>query len=287
MDSRVQEDIDAVYTWVSEAGFRFRAERRRHKADCFPDSGNDGCSRKRFRDNGELRFSLRSLAEFAPWVRTIHIVTNGQLPPWLDTCDRRIALVNHREIFRTPESLPVFNSNAIELQLHRIPNLSRRFLYLNDDVFLCRPVDRGEFLAGGGGQYFLLDNIPLHDDRHRGPVHDRAYAHTQLTATSLAPMPAHSPQLYDRDILARLEALFPAEYAETALHPVSASAGSRAAHSLLDLSAGDLGTGRAASCPHASGGLRGIPLLRPNPPSPFVPAAIGGCLAAQAPVPLH
>lgn len=33
----------------------------------------------RFRDNDELRFSIRSVEQFAPWLRHIYIVTNGQV----------------------------------------------------------------------------------------------------------------------------------------------------------------------------------------------------------------
>jgi hypothetical protein len=36
----------------------------------------------RFRDNQELKYSLRSIEKYAGWVRKIFIVTNGQLPNW-------------------------------------------------------------------------------------------------------------------------------------------------------------------------------------------------------------
>jgi len=38
---------------------------------------NDITSSNRFRDNEELRFSLRSLERRAPWIRNVYIVTNG------------------------------------------------------------------------------------------------------------------------------------------------------------------------------------------------------------------
>ncbi len=37
----------------------------------------------RFRDLDNLRFSLRSVAQNAPWFQRIFIVTNGQVPRWL------------------------------------------------------------------------------------------------------------------------------------------------------------------------------------------------------------
>ena len=37
-------------------------------------------SDNRYRDSEELRFSLRSLVKFAPWIRRIFIVTDNQIP---------------------------------------------------------------------------------------------------------------------------------------------------------------------------------------------------------------
>lgn len=218
------EDIDAVYTWVDGGDPLFLSEMRRHGRQCEPCEVRDSTSDKRFRDSGELLFSLRSLDQFAPWVRRIHIVTNGQVPPWLNTDCERISLVTHRQIFSDPDLLPVFNSNAIELQLHRIPGLSRRFLYLNDDLFLCRPIYRKDFIVGHFAQYFFFDDIPLHGDCDHGRVHDRAYAHTQRAARQLRPMggkrrlPSHCPQLYDKGIVSHLEELFPDDFIETSSH---------------------------------------------------------------------
>ena len=78
----------------------------------------------RYRDNGELRHSLRSLWFGCDWVRKIFVVTADQVPAWLDMDDPRIELVSHRDIL--PEScLPTFNSHAIEAALHRIDGLER------------------------------------------------------------------------------------------------------------------------------------------------------------------
>lgn len=52
-------------------------------------------SAKRFADNDELKFSLRSLQKNAPWIRNVYIVTNGQVPIWLDTGNSRVKVVTH------------------------------------------------------------------------------------------------------------------------------------------------------------------------------------------------
>ncbi|MGO9230531.1 MAG: stealth family protein [Bryobacteraceae bacterium] len=216
------KDVDAVYTWVDGSDPAFQAAFRRH-ADASSGEGGAG----RYRDNGELRFSLRSLLRFAPWVRRVHILTNGQVPAWLDRSHPRIHLVTHAEVFPQPECLPTFNSNAIEMCLHRIPGLSRRFLYFNDDVFLGESVQASDFFPEDGRQMLFVQNTPLPGDRERGSAHDRACAYTQsvlnrLWGEPVAPrlLPAHLPQAYDRDVLFRLETLLEDEFRRTRSHRI-------------------------------------------------------------------
>ena len=93
----------------------------------------------------QLKYSIRSVDLFASWIRDIYIVTNGQVPVWLNTAHPRIKLITHQEIFNNQSHLPTFNSAAIESQLHHITGLSRRFLYFNDDVALLRPICLEDF----------------------------------------------------------------------------------------------------------------------------------------------
>jgi hypothetical protein len=212
------EEIDAVYTWVDGADPAVAAQLRRY-------AGSMAGSSSRYRNNGELRFSLRTLLRHAPWVRRIHILTDGQRPRWLDCSHPRIHLVTHAEVYPEPQWLPVFNSHAIEMCLHRIPGLSRRFLYLNDDFFLCRDVAPRDFFFENGGQAIFVQERPLASDRDGGSAHDRACAHTQavLNARWGAPpqlrrLPTHTPQAYDRDLLFELENVFQDEFRRTAAH---------------------------------------------------------------------
>ncbi len=214
------EDVDAVYTWVDGSDPAFQAAFRRHAP-----ANSAEWELYRYRSNGELKFSVRALLRFAPWVRYIHILTNGQAPPWLDRSHPRIRLVSHAEVFPEPELLPTFNSNAIEICLHRIPGLSRRFLYFNDDVFLGRSVRPGDFFLEEGGQRVFLQDTPLPGDQRQGSARDRACAHTgsfltRLWGEPLEPrlLPAHTPQPYDRDVLCRLETLLPDEFRRTRSH---------------------------------------------------------------------
>ena len=100
----------------------------------------------------ELRYSIRSLVKHAPWVRHIYIVTNGQIPYWLDLDNPRVTIVTHEEIFSNKSHLPTYSSPAIECHLHRIKGLSKYFIYFNDDVLLGRDVWPEDFLTPQGGQ---------------------------------------------------------------------------------------------------------------------------------------
>ena len=62
---------------------------------------------------------------FAPWIRKIFIVTNGQIPNWLKLENQRVEVISHSQIFTQQSDLPTFSSRAIESHLHRIPGLRK------------------------------------------------------------------------------------------------------------------------------------------------------------------
>ena len=149
--------IDVVIAWVDGRDRRHRAKRNRYLADPGGGEGEpegDARSGRRFSDNDEIRFCLRSIRNYAPWVRTTWLVTDNQVPAAIDP--RRaeldnIRIVDHREIFRGYEQLlPTFNSLAIETMLWRIEGLADRFVYLNDDMMLVGPVQPMDFFSSDG-----------------------------------------------------------------------------------------------------------------------------------------
>ena len=120
------------------------------------DSEDEDIAMSRFADNNEFKYSLRSVDKFAPWVRRIFVVTNGQIPSWLDLDHPRITLVTHKEIFLNQSHLPTFSSPAIETHIHRIPGLSKKFIYMNDDVFFGDHVWPDDFYTHSKGQKVFL-----------------------------------------------------------------------------------------------------------------------------------
>src|SRR5207237_624118 len=107
----------------------------------------------RFRDNNELRYSLRSIEKYAPWIRKVFLVTSGHFPYWLNT--DRVQVVSHHDIFLNKSHLPVFSSPSIESNIHRIKGLSSKFIYLNDDVMFGDHIKPTDFLSEDGYKIYL------------------------------------------------------------------------------------------------------------------------------------
>jgi hypothetical protein len=114
----------------------------------------------RYANNDELKYSLRSVERYAPWIRKIFIVTDDQTPEWLDIENPKIKIIDHKEIL-PPESLPCFNSNVIEHFLYKISNLSEYFLLSNDDTFFNKIVSPTSFFAKDGFPIIRLTRKPF------------------------------------------------------------------------------------------------------------------------------
>lgn len=138
------EAVDFVVLWVDGSDPQWQAQRA-----CFTPAGEDnGSDPNRFRDMGLFRYWFRAVEAFAPWVRKVFLVTNGQLPEWLDKNHPKLVTVRHED-YIPKEYLPTFNSNVIELWLHKIPGLGEKFVLFNDDMFLIRPVTERDFFKKG------------------------------------------------------------------------------------------------------------------------------------------
>ena len=212
----MSEPIDVVYTWVDDqfpgyADLFDRYAQTRH--DRNPN---------RTRDNLEmLRYSLRSLALHAPWVRDVYLVSiRPQVPPWLDTAAVKVV---HHDQFIDPAFLPTFNSFAIASSLFRIPGLSRRFLYFEDDYLLGRPAGIDSWLAPDGRIriWSKLERSPGAAARERDTSPwNLALAHTDyLLDRAYRPerrrMVRHAPLLVDRELYGAMVERFAEDFRRT------------------------------------------------------------------------
>jgi len=163
------EPIDVVYLWVDGNDSSWRAKRQAALAQLPCDTGAAMARYSnvegRFRDNHELRYSLRALEKFFPQHGHVYIVTDAQAPDWLRPSDR-LTLVDHRDLM--PESsLPTFDSGHIESWIHHIPGLSERYFYFNDDVFLGAPLNPADWFTPDGFYLTWSDEPPVTDEAMR------------------------------------------------------------------------------------------------------------------------
>lgn len=143
-----EQPIDFVLTWVDGRDPAWREEKRRYAAAEPGMSSGDANEDVRYRDNGLLKYWFRGVERFAPWVRQVFFVTCGQKPEWLDERHPKLRLVDHRD-YIPAEYLPTFQSNTIELNLHRLAGLSEHFVLFNDDTFALQPLAPRSFFRGG------------------------------------------------------------------------------------------------------------------------------------------
>ncbi len=139
-------DIDFVITWVDMNDPVWQEKFNRYRND--KHNTKNGVSKARFRDNGFLKYWFRGVEKFAPWVRTIHFITTGQTPEWLDVNNPKIHLVRHED-FIPEQFLPTFNSVVIERYIYKIPGLSEHFVYFNDDFYIINNLSPERFFQDG------------------------------------------------------------------------------------------------------------------------------------------
>lgn len=168
-----REPVDIVFSWVDGSSNEFQRKRAERLNAYVVGDGDEHAAR--FRQVDELRYALRSVHMFAPWIRTIYVATDSPAPWWLVE-HPKVRIVRSEEFFADTEVLPTHNSHAVEAQLHRIPGISEHFLYSNDDMFFGRPVAPELFFTSGGlTQYVESDvRIGIGPSRTHRSGHDNA-----------------------------------------------------------------------------------------------------------------
>jgi len=146
------DPIDAVITWVDGEDPVHKAKRGYFFGTLA--SVPEIAQADRYRETGEFAYCIASLLRFAPWLRRIWIVTDAQEPAFMPAIRSsawrdKVEIVDHTALFAGHERhLPTFNNRSLLSALWRIPGLAERYLYLNDDFALLRPVVPGDFFRG-------------------------------------------------------------------------------------------------------------------------------------------
>ncbi|WP_407922502.1 stealth family protein [Agrococcus carbonis] len=218
--SDVTFDIDIVFSWVDGSSDEFQRERAKRMQTYVVGEGDD--SEARFRQIDELRYAMRSVHMYAPWIRRIFIATDSPAPAWLAE-HPKVRIVRAEEMFADPSVLPTHNSHAVEAQLHHIEGLSEHFLYSNDDMFFGRPLKPELFFSPGGITKFVeaTTRIGLGDTHPSRSGHDNAartnrrLLHERFGTITTRHL-EHCAAPLRRSVTAELEAEFPEEFRRTA-----------------------------------------------------------------------
>ncbi|MDQ2697819.1 MAG: stealth family protein [Actinomycetota bacterium] len=214
------DDVDLVFSWVDGSSREFQRQRAARMAGYVVGEGDDGAVRYRHVD--ELRYALRSVHMYAPWVRRIFIATDSDTPSWL-LDHPKVTVVRSEEFFADPSVLPTHNSHAVEAQLHRIPGLAEHFLYSNDDMFFGRAVEPDMFFTPGGVTKFVECGVrigsgqpALHRSGHDNGLRvNRALLQQRFGRTIVRDL-AHCATPLRRSVMAELEQTFAEDFARTA-----------------------------------------------------------------------
>eukprot|EP01091_Cochliopodium_minus_P005561 TRINITY_DN1546_c0_g1_i1.p1 TRINITY_DN1546_c0_g1~~TRINITY_DN1546_c0_g1_i1.p1 ORF type:complete len:384 (+),score=84.52 TRINITY_DN1546_c0_g1_i1:1-1152(+) len=214
-----QKFIDLVYTWVngSDPYHIKQKEMYLKKSD---NKKIQDIGESRFNDNEELRYSLRSVEIMAPWIRNIFIVTNGQVPYWLDINNPKIKIIKHSQIYLNKNDLPTFSSLSIECHIHRIPGLSEEFIYMNDDIMFGNQVTIADFKTKKDEYIVYLDkeylneNIAGHSSHISSMVHVNHLYNEKFGKKNRYKI-AHVPLFLNKKILSNLQKTFLPQFLST------------------------------------------------------------------------
>ena len=215
----VTEEIDMVFSWVDGSSSDFQRQRAARMAEYVVGEGDDGPARYRHVD--ELRYALRSVHMYAPWVRRIFIATDSPRPAWLAE-HPKVTIVRSEDFFPDLSVLPIHNSHAVESQLHRIDGLSEHFLYSNDDMFFGRPVAPETFFTPGGVSKFVESGVRIgtgapepHRSGHDNALRvNRALLQERFGRVITNDL-EHCATPLRRSVMRELEAEFPEDFART------------------------------------------------------------------------
>lgn len=168
------QPVDVVFTWVDGEDKKWQKKKNditveENKLALYADDS------ARFENHNELYYAVYAVKKYLPWVRYIFIVTDDQSPKWLDKHDEKVKIVDHRDIIEQ-QYLPTYNSHVIEAHLHKISGLSENFIYLNDDMFVARYLDKSHFFRSNGIASIFVTEKSLLEMQSKGVMTPTLYA---------------------------------------------------------------------------------------------------------------
>ncbi|KAI0927538.1 hypothetical protein AcV5_008051 [Taiwanofungus camphoratus] len=255
--------LDVIWTWVNGSDdllehAKTLAQSKYSSNDPFRPIVSKNQERL-YRDHDELRHSMRSVLDnFRAHAGRFHLITAdfpvpdsivnnvnstldaswrlGQIPQWLDL-DKRTAsgdwwdgrvglsVTHHAEIF-SPYSGTNFNSLAIESQFSHLEHISENFIYMNDDLFMMKPLTPASFYTSAYGLVLNLQSnlmVPPYRQIGKNQGEWRSLRETNFLLSNRfgsrhRPYVAHEAKTASLALLHEMSVIWPDAFARTATH---------------------------------------------------------------------
>ena len=196
----IQDKIDIVYIWVDGADPIWKQKRNEsykkiQDTSILSEYANvDG----RFRDNGELKYSLRSLEKYFPNHWNIYIITDNQIPSFLRK-DSGIQIISHRD-FISEDKLPTFSSRKIEAFIPFIESISDTFILMNDDVFLWPNFWLHDFISWNKSIHYFTSRWDIDESEYMSYSDNTSHILEQEydRYQHIDWIPSHTPRVIDK-----------------------------------------------------------------------------------------
>lgn len=163
--------IDFVITWVDGNDNEWFKQKQQ-----YADKNINNKNNIRYREWDNLQYWFRGVEQFTPWVNKIHFVTYGHVPKWLNIEHPKVNIVNHKD-FIPSKYLPTFSSRPIELNMHKIKGLAKKFVYFNDDMFIIKKMRKEDFFLKGLPCDSAIFNVPMSS---RGGIGNAVYNNMEI-----------------------------------------------------------------------------------------------------------
>lgn len=153
----MSEAIDIIIPWVD--GNDAEWQKKREETELLYNINKKANSNIRYESWDNLQYIFRGIEKFMPWVNRVFLVTCGHLPRFLNVENPKLRIIKHSD-YIPDEYLPTFNSNVIELNYHKIEDLSENFVLFNDDCFPLQPIAE---------EYYFKEGLPC-DEAVESPI---------------------------------------------------------------------------------------------------------------------
>lgn len=144
-----KQKIDFVFPYVTSDDSNWQKLYKNYLKLYKGDESSWASGIERFRDNGLLKYVLRSIETNMPWVNKVHMIVmdENQIPTWINR--NNVNFIFHKD-FIPSEYMPVFNASTLEMFLPNLP-VAENFVYSNDDLLCFKKINP---------EYFFKDSIP-------------------------------------------------------------------------------------------------------------------------------